>query len=139
MKTRFVCAALFAAASLAACGDDGAVTPKGGQAFDAAFSPVTPARYPTIVAQAFGRTVNNGAIVDSIVGEVALMKQLDGRARYQFYIVNGLDSSATPVSHRQWIVRTDSSVTASASTPTTASFIGTVTPPLARTSASAAV
>lgn len=108
MRTKLVFAAVLTSAALAGCGDDGAVTPKGGQAFDAAFAPVTPVRYPEIVAQAFGRTVNNGAIVDSIVGEVSLMKQLDGRARYQFYLVNGLDSSATPVSHRQWIVRTDS-------------------------------
>ena len=104
---RSTVAALAMLAGLAACSEDGAVTPQGGQAFDAAFSPVASVRYPTIIAKGFGRTVNNAAVVDSIVGEVALMKQLDGRARYQFYIVNGLDSSATPVSHRQWLVRTD--------------------------------
>lgn len=107
MKLRLMISWLTAAALLAGCGDDGSVTPQGGQAFDAAFSPVASVRYPGLIARAFGRTVNNAAIVDSIVGEVSLMKQLDGRARYQFYIVNGLDSSATPVSHRQWIVRTD--------------------------------
>ncbi len=107
MSTRLVFAALAGAALLAACGDDGAVTPQGGQAFDAVFTPVASVRYPTIVARAYGRTVNNAAVADSVVGEVALMKQLDGRARYQFYIVNGLDSSATPVSHRQWLIRTD--------------------------------
>jgi hypothetical protein len=104
---RMTVAGLAMLAGLAACSEDGTVTPQGGQAFDAAFSPVASVRYPTIVAKGFGRTVNNAAVVDSIVGEVALMKQLDGRARYQFYIVNGLDSTATPVSHRQWIVRTD--------------------------------
>ena len=93
---------------LAACNSDGTVTPQGGGAFEAPFTSVTAVRSPTIVAKAFGRTVNNAAVVDSVVGEVALMKQLDGRARYQFYVVNGLDSSATPVSHRQWVVRTDS-------------------------------
>jgi hypothetical protein len=91
---RSTVAALAMLAGLAACSED-------------AFSPVASVRYPTIIAKGFGRTVNNAAVVDSIVGEVALMKQLDGRARYQFYIVNGLDSSATPVSHRQWLVRTD--------------------------------
>jgi hypothetical protein len=104
---RSTVAALAMLAGLAACSEDGTVTPQGGQAFDATFSPVASVRYPTIIAKGFGRTVNNAAVVDSIVGEVALMKQLDGRARYQFYIVNGLDSSATPVSHRQWLVRTD--------------------------------
>ena len=105
--SRLGCIAVLSLAVLAGCGDDGAVTPKGGQAFDAAFTAVASVRYPRIIARAFGRTVNNAAVVDSIVGEVALMKQLDGRARYQFYIVNGLDSTATPVSHRQWIIRTD--------------------------------
>ncbi len=107
MKIRSLCATLCCAAAISACGDDGAVTPQGGQAFDAAFTPVPSVRYPAIVARAFGRTVNNAAVADSVVGEVTLMKQLDGRARYQFYIVNGLDSTATPVSHRQWIIRTD--------------------------------
>lgn len=107
MKIRSAVAALVAAVGLAACGDSGSVTPVGGQAFDAAFAPVASVRYPGIVAKAYGRTVNNGAVADSVVGEVTLLKQLDGRARYQFYIVNGLDSTATPVSHRQWIVRTD--------------------------------
>ncbi len=107
MTIRRVFAALAVAALVAACGDDGTVTPQGGQAFDAAFTPVAAVRYPTLVARAYGRTVNNGAVADSLVGEVTLLKQLDGRARYQFYIVNGLDSSATPVSHRQWIIRTD--------------------------------
>ena len=100
--------ALAAAVLLAACNQDGAAIPQGGGAFEAPFTAVTAVRGPTIVAKAYGRTVNNGAVVDSIVGEVALMKQLDGRARYQFYIVNGLDSSAAPVSHKQWIIRTDS-------------------------------
>ncbi len=107
MTKRLAFPFLVAAAALAACGDDGAVTPQGGQGFDAAFTPVASVRYPGMIARAYGRTVNNAAVVDSVVGEVSLMKQLDGRARYQFYIVNGLDSSATPVSHRQWIVRTD--------------------------------
>ena len=104
---RLGCIAFLSLAALAGCGDDGAVTPKGGQGFDAAFTPVASVRYPRIIARAFGRTVNNAAVVDSIVGEVSLMKQLDARARYQFYIVNGLDSTASPVSHRQWIIRTD--------------------------------
>ena len=106
--TRNMFSALAACAMFAACGDDGAVTPQGGQAFEVPFSSVAAVRAPAIVARAFGRTVNNAAVVDSIVGEVSLLKPLDGRARYQFYIVNGLDSSATPVSHRQWIIRTDS-------------------------------
>ena len=101
-------AGLATLATIAACNQDSTVTPQGGAAFEASFAPVSPVRTPTIVAKAYGRTVNNGAIVDSIVGLVSLMKQLDGRARYQFYIVNGLDSTAVPVSHRQWIVRTDS-------------------------------
>jgi hypothetical protein len=105
MRQTFV--VLGALAALAACSEDGTATPQGGQAFDAPFAAVTPLRSPNIIARGFGRTVNNAAVVDSIVGEVALMKQLDGRARYQFYLVNGLDSSATPVSHRQWIIRTD--------------------------------
>lgn len=99
---------LAAFALVAACANDGAVTPQGGGVFDAPFTSVSAIRTPTILAKAFGRTVNNAAVVDSVVGEVALMKQLDGRARYQFYVVNGLDSSAIPVSHRQWIIRTDS-------------------------------
>jgi hypothetical protein len=105
-RLRFLAGA--AGVLLTACNSDGTVTPQGGGAFEAPFTSVTALRAPTIVAKAFGRTVNNAAVVDSIVGEVALMKQLDGKARYQFYIVNGLDSSATPVSHRQWVVRTDS-------------------------------
>ena len=63
---------------LTACNSDGTVTPQGGGAFEAPFTSVTALRSPTIVAKAFGRTVNNAAVVDSIVGEVALMKQLDG-------------------------------------------------------------
>ncbi len=105
---RTFCVTLAACATLSACGDDGSVTPQGGQAFEAPFTSVTAVRAPAIVAKGYGRTVNNAAVVDSIVGEVSLLKPLDGRARYQFYIVNGLDSSATPVSHRQWIIRTDS-------------------------------
>ncbi|MES3034286.1 MAG: hypothetical protein V4813_09840 [Gemmatimonadota bacterium] len=105
---RVLSASLAACAMLTGCGDDGAVTPQGGQAFEAPFTTVAAVRTPGIVARAFGRTVNNAAVVDSVVGEVSLLKPLDGRARYQFYIVNGLDSSATPVSHRQWIIRTDS-------------------------------
>ena len=106
--TRRMLSTFAACLTLAGCGDDGAVTPQGGQAFEAPFATVAEVRAPTIVARSFGRTVNNAAVVDSIVGEVSLLKPLDGRARYQFYIVNGLDASATPVSHRQWIIRTDS-------------------------------
>jgi hypothetical protein len=104
MRQVFSCVA---AALLAACGDDGTATPIGGQAFESPFTAVASPRLPSMKANAFGRTVNNAAVVDSIVGEVALMKQLEGRARYQFYLVNGLDSSATPIVHRQWIIRTD--------------------------------
>ena len=104
---RYTLAAVGALAGLVACAEEGSVTLQGGQAFDAPFAAIASVRYPSIVARGYGRTVNNAAVVDSIIGEVALMKQLDGRARYQFYIVNGLDSSATPISHRQWIVRTD--------------------------------
>lgn len=104
---RYSVAALAMGALLAGCAEDGVSTPQGGQAFETNFSTVSPVRYPGMVARAFGRTVNNAPVVDSIVGEVSLAKPLDGRARYQFYIVNGLDSSATPISHRQWIIRTD--------------------------------
>jgi len=107
VKLRTLAVTAVSALALSACGDESTVTPQGGQAFDASFSQVTPLRTPAIVARAFGRSVNNAAVVDSIVGEVSLAKQLDGRARYQFYLVNGLDSSATPVSHRQWTIRTD--------------------------------
>jgi hypothetical protein len=95
-----------------ACSGDGELTPKGGGAFEASMSANSAARYPSIVARAFGRTVNNAAVTDSIVGEVLLVKQLEGRARYQFYLVNGLDSSAIPVSHRQWLVRSDTALDA---------------------------
>jgi hypothetical protein len=105
---RLAFTAVAAVAIGAGCSQDAAVTPQGGVAFEAPFTTIASVRSPTIIAKAFGRTVNNAAVVDSIVGEVALMKQLDGRARYQFYLVNGLDSSGVPVSHRQWIVRTDS-------------------------------
>ncbi len=105
---RLALAAVAVVAVVAGCNQDAAVTPQGGVAFETPFTTVAAVRSPTIIAKAFGRTVNNAAVVDSIVGEVSLLKQLDGRARYQFYIVNGLDSSAAPVSHRQWIVRTDS-------------------------------
>ena len=81
-----VIAVLGAAAALAGCAEDGAVTPKGGQAFEVPFTTVTSVKYPGMIARAFGRTVNNAAVVDSIVGEVTLMKQLDGLARYQFYL-----------------------------------------------------
>jgi len=101
-------AVLGTAAALAGCAEDGAVTPKGGQAFEVPFTSVTPVKFPGMVALAYGRTVNNAAVVDSIVGEVTLLKLLDNPARYQFYLVNGLDSSATPISHRQWVIRTDS-------------------------------
>lgn len=104
---RFAFAALAVCAALAGCADDGTVTPIGGDAFEANFTPVTSVRFPTMVARAFGRTVNSAAVVDSVVGEIALLKTLDGRARYQFYLVNGLDSTATPISHRQWTIRTD--------------------------------
>ncbi len=107
MNARHTFLVLGTLAGVLACSEDGTATPQGGQAFDAPFTAVAAVRYPSIVARGYGRTVNNAAVVDSIVGEVALMKQLDARARYQFYLVNGLDSSATPVSHRQWIVRTD--------------------------------
>ena len=101
-------AALALLALAAGCAEDGAVSPQGGQAFETTFTAVANVRTPTIQALAFGRSVNNAAVVDSVVGEVALLKPLSGSARYQFYIVNGLDSSATPVSHTQWIIRTDS-------------------------------
>jgi hypothetical protein len=107
MNMRLVFSCLAAAVVLTACGDEGTVTPIGGQAFEAPFTAVASPRLPSMKANAFGRTINNAAVVDSIVGEVALMKQLEGRARYQFYLVNGLDSSATPIVHRQWIIRTD--------------------------------
>lgn len=109
MKMRnMISATIGAIAVLAGCAEDGGVTPKGGQAFEVPFASVTSVKYPGMVALAYGRTVNNAAVVDSIVGEVTLMKQLDNPARYQFYLVNGLDSSATPISHRQWVIRTDS-------------------------------
>jgi len=95
-------------ALLTGCAEDGAVTPQGGPAFEAPFTIVTPVRTPSIMANAFGRTVDGAAVVDSVVGEVSLLKPLDGRARYQFYIVNGIDSTAIPISHTQWIIRTDS-------------------------------
>ncbi len=105
---RLAFTAVAAIALVAGCSQEATVTQQGGAVFDAPFTSIAAVRSPTIIAKAFGRTVNNAAVVDSIVGEVALLKQLDGRARYQFYLVNGLDSSAVPVSHRQWIVRTDS-------------------------------
>ena len=108
MNMRTSILAVGALALLTACADDGTVTPQGGIGFEAPFAAVSAVRTPTIVARAFGRTVNNAAVVDSIVGEIPLLKQLDGRSRYQFYLVNGIDSSATPISHRQWSVRTDS-------------------------------
>jgi hypothetical protein len=107
MNMRLTFSGIAAVALLSACGDEGAVAPVGGAAYETTFITVAAPRYPTMRANTYGRTVNNAAVVDSIVGEVALMKPLDGRARYQFYLVNGLDSSATPVSHRQWIIRTD--------------------------------
>ena len=108
MNIKTVFAAVLTAAAVAGCASDGAVTPVGGGAFESNFSTVANIPYPTIKGIAYGRSVNNGAVVDSIVGEVALTKPLDGRARYQFYLVNGLDSTATPISHRQWTIRTDS-------------------------------
>lgn len=101
-------AALALLALMAGCAEDGAITPQGGQAFEAPFTSVSSVRTPTIIAKAYGRTINNAAVVDSIVGETSLLKPLDGKARYQFYIVNGIDSTATPVSHSQWIILTDS-------------------------------
>lgn len=111
MSARLVCA-LAAAALVAGCSTDGDLVPKGGGAFEGTVNPNSAARFPSIVARAFGRTVNNAAVTDSIVGEIALAKQLDGRARYQFYLVNGLDSTAIPVSHRQWLIRTDTALDA---------------------------
>jgi len=105
---RISVAAIALVALVAGCAEDGSVTPQGGEAFETAFTSVPSVRTPTIMARAFGRSVNNAAVVDSVVGEVSLLKPLSGSARYQFYIVNGLDSSATPVSHSQWIIRTDS-------------------------------
>jgi hypothetical protein len=107
MNIRLTLPLIAAAALLVACNADGTATPQGGAAFETVFTTVTAVRAPSIVARAFGRTINNAAVVDSIVGEALLLKQLEGRARYQFYLVNGLDSSAIPVSHRQWIIRND--------------------------------
>ncbi|MCC7053863.1 MAG: carboxypeptidase regulatory-like domain-containing protein [Gemmatimonadaceae bacterium] len=98
---------LAALATLGACSEDGAVTPMGGAGFESQFTQVSQVRYPGMFALAFGRTVNNASVVDSLVGEVSLTKPLDGKARYQFFLVNGLDSTAVPVSHRQWVIRTD--------------------------------
>ncbi len=105
---RLTVAAIALLALMTGCAEEGAVTPQGGNAFEAPFTSIAAVRTPTIVARAFGRTINNAAVVDSIVGEAALLKPLDGRARYQFYLVNGLDSTARPVSHSQWLIRTDS-------------------------------
>ena len=74
-------AAVALLAFIAGCAEDGAVTPQGGPAFESSFTSVAPVRTPTIVAKAFGRTINNAAVVDSVVGEAALLKPLDGRAR----------------------------------------------------------
>ena len=106
--SRIKVAAFALAALLTGCAEDGAVTPQGGPAFEAPFTSVTPVRTPSIMANAFGRTVDGAAVVDSVVGQVSLLKPLDGRARYQFYIVNGIDSTARPISHTQWSIRTDS-------------------------------
>ena len=105
---RISVAVLGLTALLVGCAEDGAVTPQGGQAFETEFTPIIGVRRPSMIGRAFGRTINNAAVVDSVVGLIRLLKPLDGRARYQFYLVNGLDSTATPISHTQWIIRTDS-------------------------------
>jgi hypothetical protein len=97
-----------AAAALAACDDGITQTPVGGPAFEATLAPVTPVRTPVLTARAWSRPSPDGPIVDSITGLVQFTKSLDGRARYRFYVVNGVDSSAAPVAHLQVVERTDS-------------------------------
>lgn len=100
--------ALTGAAALAACSDDITQSPVGGPAFEAQFAPVTPLRTPRLTARTWWRTTPDGPVVDSITGLVQFTKSLDGRARYRFYVVNGVDSTATPVAHLQVVERTDS-------------------------------
>lgn len=102
-----------AAATLAACGDGITQTPVGGPAFEATLAPVTPVRTPVLTARAWSRPSPDGIVVDSITGLVRFTKSLDGRARYRFYLVNGVDSTATPVAHLQVVERTDSILDAS--------------------------
>ena len=102
-----------AAALVAACSDGVTETPVGGPAFEATLAPATPLRTPTLTARAWSRASSDGPIVDSLTGVLALAKPLDGRARYRFYAVNGVDSTALPVSHLQIVERTDSTLDAS--------------------------
>lgn len=97
-----------ATAALAACDDGITQTPVGGPAFEATLAPVTPLRTPVLTARAWSRPTPDGPVVDSITGLVQFTKSLDGRARYRFYIINGVDSTAAPVAHLQVVERTDS-------------------------------
>ncbi len=104
--------ALASAAALAGCSDATTETPIGGPAFDASFAVVDSLRVPTITGTPWTRTTPDGPVVDSITGYVSFTKPLDGRARYRFYAVNAVDSTAIPVAHVQVIERADSTLDA---------------------------
>ncbi|MCU0619006.1 MAG: hypothetical protein MUF40_03750 [Gemmatimonadaceae bacterium] len=95
-------------ALVTACSDGVTETPVGGPAFEAALTPVTPLRTPALTARTWSRSTPDGPVIDSITGLVRFVKALDGRARYRFYVVNGVDSTAIPVAHLQVLERTDS-------------------------------
>ena len=118
MRLLRLCTLAIAGAALAACSDTITDTPIGGPAFEARLAPVTPLRTPELTARTWSRTVDGGPVVDSITGVVSFAKPLDGRARYRFYVVNGIDASALPVAHVQIIERTDSTLDANGSVQT---------------------
>ena len=112
MRSFRILALAGAAALGAACSDGVTETPVGGPGFEATLAPATPLRTPVLTARAWSRASADGPIVDSITGAIAFAKPLDGRARYRFYAVNGVDSTALPVSHFQVLERTDSTLDA---------------------------
>ena len=107
---------------LAACFDE--PTPPrgiqiGGTEYNMNLSLPTPVRLPAATSAVSFRVVGGLQVVDSIVVTATGLKELTGTSAYQFWVVNGLNGAAWPVSHLLRLTRTDTAFAAGALTTTT--------------------
>ncbi|MGI8498937.1 MAG: carboxypeptidase-like regulatory domain-containing protein [Gemmatimonadaceae bacterium] len=106
---RAVCCCAPLLALVGACFGDTTPTGRvGGTEYNMNLSVPSPVRLPAASVTVKSRTVLGVPTVDTITLVASLLKPLTGKARYQLYLVNALDSSARPIVATVSTTRTDS-------------------------------
>lgn len=105
----------------AACFEDGAPTSQvGGTQYSLRLAVPSPVRLPSGTVAIFQRSPTTLRVIDSVtISSLALLEPLRAPARYQFWVVNSLDSSARPVRVAITRTRTDTAFNAAGGITTT--------------------